>query len=64
MRGKEDVVVYLDFATAFSEAHQKKLAGAALNFHLTDDAVRFDSMMYGLVSYFQGIDHSLTFLIA
>ena len=44
-RGKEAVAPHLDSTAAVvRKAHQKKLARTALNFHLTDGAVRFDDV--------------------
>lgn len=58
--GKEAVAPHLDSAAAVSKARQKKPARTALNFHLTDGAIRFDDIC--LISYFHGNDHVLTIL--
>lgn len=60
VRGKEAVAPHLDATAAVSKAHQEQPARTALNFHLTDGAVRFDDIC--LISYPHGNDHVLTIL--
>ena len=60
VRGKEAVAPHLDSTAAVCKAHQEQPARTALNFHLTDGAVRFDDIC--LISYPHGNDHVLTIL--